>query len=145
MTTGRGVVERLARYALTGGAAAVTDLSAFALLCPAVLPAPTAAACAFAVAALLNYALTSLFVFRHPLQLKRLGLFLLVSLAGLTVNVTVTVAGAWGLDLPVVLAKAGGIGAAFLVNFWLNSLIVFREARAHPTLTAMPMAATSRK
>lgn len=126
----RVVLERLGRYALTGGAAAAADLTAFALLCPAVLPVPAAAACAFTLAALLNYTLSSLFVFRHRLDLKRLGLFLLVSLAGLTVNVGVTVAGAWALALPVVTAKAAGIGAAFLINFWLNSVIVFREARA---------------
>ena len=130
MTTVRGLLARLGRYALTGGAAAATDLGAFALLCPTVLPVPTAAACAFTLAALLNYTLTSYFVFRHPLGFKRLGLFLMVSLAGLTVNVGVTVAGAWALDLPAVAAKAAGIAAAFLVNFWLNSVIVFRAARA---------------
>ena len=130
MTTARRMLERLARYALTGGAAAAVDLGTFAILCPAILPAPAAAACAFSLAALFNYTLTSLFVFRHPLQLPRLGLFLLVSLAGLTVNVSATVAGVDILRLPPVAAKAGGIGAAFLVNFWLNSLIVFRAARA---------------
>ena len=130
MPTVSGIVRRLARYAVTGGAAAATDLGAFALLCPAVLPVPAAAACAFTLAALLNYTLTSHFVFRHPLGLKRFGLFLMVSLAGLTVNVGVTIAGAWALDLPAVAAKAGGIAAAFLINFWLNSLIVFRAARA---------------
>ena len=130
MTRVRGVLQRLARYALTGGAAAVADLGVFAVLCPAVLPVPAAAACAFTLAALVNYGLTSAFVFRHPLGLKRLGLFVMVSLAGLTVNVGVTVAGAWALALPAVAAKAGGIGAAFLINFWLNSVIVFRAARA---------------
>jgi putative flippase GtrA len=130
MTTAREALHRLGRYVFTGGAAAVTDLGAFALLHPAVLSIPAAATCAFTLAALLNYTLTSLFVFRHPLSLKRLGLFVLVSLAGLTVNVGVTVVGAMALDLPAVAAKTAGIGSAFLVNFWLNSVIVFRAARA---------------
>jgi putative flippase GtrA len=67
-----------------------------------------------------------------------------VSLARLTINVGVTVAGAWVMDLRLVAVNVAGIGSAFLISFWLNSVTVFREAHARATLTPSPMAATSR-
>jgi putative flippase GtrA len=74
---------------------------------------------------------------------QRLGGFLAVALLGMTINVGVTstlalALGAWraaakAAELGVgpwvvdVTAKAAGIGAAFVLNFWLNTTIVFRE------------------
>ena len=92
----RDVVAKFARYLLTGGAAAVVDVGGFALLHVAgVAPLPAAAA-SFAVAAVVNYLLTSRFVFHHRGLGWRFPLFLLGALVGLFVNVGVT---RWGHSL----------------------------------------------
>jgi putative flippase GtrA len=120
-------VARIGRYGLTGGAAAVVDVGVFIVLTAQGLFTPAAAAGAFCVAALVNYGLTSRFVFRQKLALRRLGTFLAFALVGLGVNVGVTSAGVMIVNLPAMAAKIGGIGVAFLVNFWLNNTIVFRS------------------
>jgi putative flippase GtrA len=119
-------LARLGRYGMTGGAAAVVDFGMFAALTAWLVPVPHAAAAAFGVAALVNYALTSRFVFREPLSWRRLCAFLVFAVAGATVNVGVTSLGALALGVPALAAKVVGIGTAFLVNFWLNCRLVFR-------------------
>ena len=52
------------------------------------------------------------------------------ALVGLSVNVGVTLAILRHVDgVPAVLAKVGGIGVAFFVNFVLNQWVVFRASR----------------
>ncbi len=134
-------LARLSRYGLTGGAAALVDLGIFAALEVRVLPVPAAAAAAFGVAALFNYALTSRFVFREPLSWRRLAAFLAFAIVGAAVNIGVTSAGCLVFGAPALLAKLVGIGTAFLVNFWMNSAIVFRSsAQAGATPPAKPAA-----
>jgi putative flippase GtrA len=118
---------KLRLYGLTGGAAAVVDIGVFAVLKSGPLPVPAAAASAFGVAALVNYALTSRFVFREPMSWRRFRAFLVFAIVGAGVNVGVTSLGALALGAPALLAKASGIGTAFLVNFWMNAVIVFRS------------------
>jgi putative flippase GtrA len=108
----------------------VVDLGVFDALADRLLPIPTAAALAFGVAALVNYALTSRFVFREPPSWRGLGVFFVFAIVGAAVNVGVTSVGALALGAPALAAKAGGIGTAFLVNFWLNATIVFRSSAA---------------
>ena len=55
-----------------------------------------------------------------------------VALIGLIVNVGVTVLGVRVYDVPPFFAKVAGIGTAFLLNFALNVLFVFRAAPADP-------------
>jgi putative flippase GtrA len=134
-------VPRLARqafaYLLTGGLAAVVDIGLFHLLTrhaasllaggvriegvllPAVL--------SFCIAAVVNYMLSSLWVYRRQWRsLRRAGLFLVFALAGLCINAGAT----WWLasSFPVMptLAKIGGVGMAFVANFLMNTFIVFR-------------------
>ena len=118
---------QLGRYVLTGGSAAVVDLGVFALLHPAVLPVPAAAACSFGLAAVENYVVTSRFVYRQPLSVRRWLMFLLFAFLGFVVNVSTTVAVADLTPLPSVVAKIVGIGTAFFLNFLLNSIVVFRR------------------
>jgi putative flippase GtrA len=118
------------RYILTGGTAAVVDLSVFAGLHRLGLAIALAASASFCVAAVVNYSLTSIFVFKKPLSPRGFVLFFSVALLGMSINVGVTVAGADLTPLSPVLAKIGGIGTAFLFNFWLNSTFVFRDRKA---------------
>lgn len=111
-------------YALTGGAAAVVDIGGFHLLArvlPGVLLPATAS---FLVAALLNYRLTSRWVFgRDWRSLRQAARFFAFACLGLAINAGVT----WLLApvLPPTLAKTAGVGVAFGANFLMNALWVF--------------------
>ena len=125
-------LRRLGGYVLTGGSAAAIDLGIFAALSHGPLPIPVAAACSFCIAAVENYVMTSLFVFRTSLSAKRLASFFLFALIGLGVNVSVTVLSITMAQLGPIVAKILGIGVAFFMNFWLNSVIVFRHRPGAP-------------
>lgn len=140
---------RFRRYLLTGATAAVVDVTIFNMLhAGAGLSIILAASCSFCVAAMVNYALCSIFVFGHALSLRQLARFFAIALVGMTVNVGVTGVAdalapfpamvAWGasmVGLPAGvlepygpdLGKICGIGVAFLFNFYMNNTIVFRE------------------
>jgi putative flippase GtrA len=116
---------RLIRYGMTAGTAAVVDLGLFSILCPAYLPVAAAATLSFICAAVVNYALTTTFVFNEKFGARRFGVFLVFATVGLVFNVCVTVLVARATPAPLPLAKAVGIGTAFLFNFWLNAAFVF--------------------
>jgi putative flippase GtrA len=124
-------LKTLFRYVLTGGTAAIVDVSVFAALHRVGVPIAGAASASFCLAAIVNYTLTSIFVFKTPLSPRGFALFFGVALLGMSINVGVTVAGSAVTPLGPILSKVTGIGVAFLFNFWLNSTFVFkaREAR----------------
>lgn len=117
---------QFARYLLTGGSAAIVDLSIFALLTAYKIPVLEAAVCSFLVAMVENYVITSIFVYKAPLRASLLAKFAAFAVVGLLINAGVTVVLSSRLGLPPVLAKVGGIGTAFVFNFMVNTLIVFR-------------------
>ena len=126
-------------YLLTGGSAALVDLSIFAVLNTVYgIQIVPAAVCSFLVAMCENYVLTSLFVYKAPLRAVLLAKFAAFAAMGLVINTGVTVVLNHMLELiPVlarspiahylpVLAKVGGIGIAFVFNFAVNTLVVFK-------------------
>jgi putative flippase GtrA len=121
-----GTQGKLLRYFFTAGAAAVVDVGGFAALRLTPVPIAVSAVVSFCVATVVNYLLTSRYVFHRAPTLRGYGLFFAGALGGLLVNVTLTTAGSLYLGIAPVLAKALGVGAAFLVNFWLNLRVVFR-------------------
>lgn len=126
----RALLAKLLGYGVTGGIAAIVDAGGFALLLRAGLGVATAGTASFCAAAVVNYALSSRFVFAGRASPKGFALFFGVALIGLAVNLGVTLAGVYWLGLPPLLAKIAGIGVAFLVNFALNLRIVFRPSGA---------------
>lgn len=122
-----GTTGRFFRYVLVGGAAAVIDLGGFVVLNGAGIPLAAAAAASFAIAAVFNFLLSSLIVFRTRPRWRQFLLFATFALIGLTVNTGTTLLAA--LWCPDVLAKVVGIGTAFLANFWMNHTIVFGAAK----------------
>jgi len=122
----RDTAVQLARYLLTGGAAAVVDIGGFAILYRLGLPIAAAATLSFCVATVVNYALTARFVFGSGATARGSGLFFAVALVGLAINVGATVILSSRFGLLPELAKVGGVGIAFLANFAMNKLIVFR-------------------
>lgn len=116
-------------YLLVGGLAAVVDIGLFHLLAPHATGVLLPAIASFLVAAVVNYSLSSVWVYRRQWRsIRRATTFLLFALVGLCINAGVT----WWLvhSLPVhaTLAKVGGVGIAFVANFLMNTFIVFRPA-----------------
>ena len=121
----RDFVLRLLQYAVTGGIAAVVDAGGFVLLVNFKLSIVVASCLSFCIAALVNYILTSQFVFNREATLRGFGPFLAAALIGLTVNIGVTSLGVFVMGLPPLAAKLMGIAIAFIVNFLINLRIVF--------------------
>ncbi|AEG94929.1 candidate membrane protein [Ramlibacter tataouinensis TTB310] len=126
-----GGLPRLARqalgYLMTGGLAAVVDIGGFHLLAPQFSGVLWPAVLSFLVAAVVNYTLSSLWVYRRQWRsLRRAALFLLFACVGLAINAGVTWAIAGALPVHPTLAKVGGVGIAFVANFLMNTFIVFR-------------------
>jgi putative flippase GtrA len=126
----RALLTKLMGYGVTGGIAAIVDAGGFALLLRAGLGVATAGTASFCTAAIVNYVLSSRFVFAGRTSAQGFVLFFVVALIGLAVNLGVTLAGVYWLGLPPLPAKVTGIGIAFLVNFALNLRIVFRPSGA---------------
>jgi len=120
-------VSKLLRYVITGGIAATVDAVSFTLLIMGNLSIASASVVSFCAAALINYRLTSRFVFSRNVTIFGFALFLFAALIGLTINVGVTLVGVSFYGLPPLVAKLAGTGTAFLINFGLNVRIVFAE------------------
>jgi putative flippase GtrA len=121
----RGFAWKLLQYGVTGGIAAVVDAGGFALLVNAKLSIVVASCLSFCIAALVNYNLTSQFVFDREATVRGFASFLGAALIGLTVNVGVTFMGVFMMGLPPLPAKLMGIAIAFFANFLLILRVVF--------------------
>jgi putative flippase GtrA len=119
------IATQLVGYFFTGGTAAIVDVAGFILLIDQGLSVVPAAICSFAVAAVVNYLLSSRFVFKSEASTRQFLLFAVAALVGLAVNVGVTYLKVTMFDLAPALAKVVGIGTAFLVNFTINRTLVF--------------------
>jgi putative flippase GtrA len=119
--------RKLRRYLFTGGAAAVADIGGFTLLSFARMPVVPAATCSFCVAVVVNFLLTSRWVFRAATAWRSFPVFLMAASFGLLLNVALTSLGVSYLELPWTIAKTIAVGATFVINFWINDHIVFRD------------------
>jgi len=130
---------------VTGGIAAAADVGGFAFLIDAKLNVLIAGIASFCAAALVNYLLTSQFVFGRTVTADGFALFLFAALIGLGVNVSITMAGVYILMLPPIAAKLVGIGIAFLINFGLNLLFVFHPKNTQQVAFGATRTAAIRK
>ncbi len=126
----RDLIGKFLRYVLTGGIAAVVDVCGFALLMRTGLPIPVAGTTSFCAAAIVNYLLTSRFVFRRASHSRGFAVFIGMAAIGLLVNVGVTWGAATRLPIEPLIAKIMGVGVAFLLNFLMNTFVVF-SPRVH--------------
>jgi putative flippase GtrA len=124
------VARKFLGYTLTGGAAAVVDAGGFQLLLMTGAPVLVCAALSFCAAAVVNFALTSKYVFASAFGWRRLWVFLVFALVGLVINASVTTVIASAFPVPPIVAKLCGIAIAFVFNFLLNLLVVFRTRDA---------------
>lgn len=121
----RPMLRKLAQYFVTAGVAAIVDIGGFALLLGVGAALVPAAMASFLAANVVNYVLTSSYVFKTAPSLRRYPVFLAAAAAGFVVNVAVTALSAHLLHLAPVLAKTTGVGIAFFANFALNAVFVF--------------------
>ena len=124
----RDFVSRFLQYGVTGGIAAVVDAGGFVLLVNMKLSIVVAGCLSFCIAALVNYSMTSRFVFDREMTLRGFASFMAAALIGLTVNIGVTSMGVFTARLPPLAAKLMGIAIAFIVNFLINLRIVFHAS-----------------
>lgn len=116
---------QMLRYVGTGGTAAAVDLGGFALLLAISLPLVVAGTLSFLVAVLVNFCLSSRYVFQVPISLRRFPTFALGATVGLVVNMGMTLFITSIVGTPT-LGKAIGIATAFFVNYSINVLFVYR-------------------
>lgn len=113
-------------YLVSGGIASIFDAGGFALLHQGGIPTGIAAVTSFLVAAVVNFQLSSNFVFMQPPSRRSFALFVSMAALGLGINAGLTVAISNAVGLPPEIAKIVAIGATFIVNFLLNYFVVFR-------------------
>ena len=117
---------QLSRYLLTGGTAAAVDIGGFALFSAIHVPMILAAASSFLLATVMNFLLTARWVFGAQASLPGYMLFLSGAMLGAFTNITVTTVAITSLHLQRIFAKAIAVAATFVLNFWINALVVFR-------------------
>jgi len=120
------MIVKFGRYILTGGSAAILDLVGFRLLLAVGWPIGFSACLSWLAAAFANYYLTSRFVFQRSTTRKGAINFLIGAAIGMSINVGSTLFLSFQLGLDDLLCKAGGIGIAFIFNFFINLLWIFR-------------------
>ncbi|MDB5930953.1 MAG: putative rane protein [Polaromonas sp.] len=121
------LARQLLGYLGVGGLSAVVDIGLFHLLAPRLPSLLLAAAASFIIAAVVNYSLSSVWVYRRQWRsLRRAAMFLAFASVGLCINAGATWWLAGALPIAPTLAKVGGVGIAFLANFLMNTFIVFR-------------------
>ena len=124
----RRLAQQAAGYLVVGGIAAIVDIGLFHLLAPHFEHVVAPAILSFLVAACCNYSLSAIWVYRRNWRSwRRAGAFLLFNSVGLCMNAGVTLFLASTLPIPPTLAKVGGVGVAFVINFLMNTFIVFRR------------------
>lgn len=127
MRLSRDVIGKFCRYLVTGGTAAIVDLTIFTSLLRMGTPAALATTCSFLVAAVVNYSLCSIFVFKKAASIRGFLMFVSGAAVGYCINTGITLGGMSLTHLPAELCKVAGIGTAFLFNFYLNLTVVFRD------------------
>ena len=118
---------QLIRYAAAAGSAAVVDVGGFTQLTALHTPTVLAAACSFLTATVVNFLLSSRWVFQQQASLRGYALFLSGSLFSLLVNVSVTSILVIHFVLPRGLSKLLAVAATFLLSYSINARLVFRS------------------
>lgn len=106
--------------------AAPVDLGGFALVLHPAVPIAVAWTLNFGVALPVNYTLTARFVLQERSGLHRLPAFALGAVLGLCLSMGVTL-GLSALGKTPLLTECAGIGTAFMFNYSINAIVVFRR------------------
>ncbi|GID25756.1 GtrA family protein [Paractinoplanes brasiliensis] len=116
------------RYAVSGGAGALTHLGVGALLAAGLgVRAVIASGAGFAASVLISYGLQRSWVFRSTAgHVLTAGRFLTVTLVALALNSLILLLGTEALDIPFLGAQGVALVTIPVVNYVLNSRWTFR-------------------
>ena len=132
------MLQRIARYFLVGGTAALIDISFFFVFAKLIgwnyLAVATAG---FAIATCANYLLSVRWVFESGVRFSKsqeLLLVYLVSAIGLAVNLLVLFVLVDGLQVELMLSKIAATGSVFFWNFFARHSFIFHKpaSKARP-------------
>ena len=127
--TANPMARKALGYLVVGGLAAIVDIGLFHVMVQKMSGVLLPAALSFCAAAVVNYSMSSLWVYRRQWRsVRRALMFITFALVGLCINAGATWWLAYNLDLAPTLAKIGGVGIAFIANFLMNTFIVFRAS-----------------
>lgn len=110
----------------------MVDVGGFTLLASAGAPLVPAAIISFLAATVVNFLLSSRWVFYVRVSVARYALFFSGTLFSLLVNVTVTSICVICLGLPRGISKLVAVGTTFLVSYWINARLIFGKKTAAP-------------
>ena len=116
-------------YLFIGGLAALVNIGLFAFLTSFNSSVSIAAAISFVVAAIVNYILCILILFRHRAKWKtatEIMIYSLVVVIAGAIDVSIT-SFAVSLNVPLITAKAIATATVFLINFFGRRFFVFPE------------------
>ena len=122
------VLRDLVLYGLASVVALAVDWSVLTLLVGRGFPVATAAAISFSLGMIVTYVASICFVYadrRQGSKLRELTLFVLIGLAGLSLNVLLICAFGALLGLPAPIAKAPTAGIVFVFNFAARRAMLF--------------------
>lgn len=125
----KALASKFGLYLITGGVAALVDISGLMFLVGAGMPLAWATCLSFLTASVVNYVFSARVVFRQSPTLVQYFRFLLGAFFGGAVNVTITLLGVHYFSLAPAPAKIAGVAIAFLANFTVNVSIVFRRRK----------------
>ena len=131
-----GVIKQFIKFGITGGLGTITNLIIFFLLADlaGLFEIPVSIFC-FIVAGTQNYIIHHLWSFKEytvntKLSFKKWFMFLLGSLAGLGINISVMYLIILNFALPYkFIAQAFGIAAGMAVNFIISKLFIFKGSK----------------
>lgn len=130
LVRGTPIINKISRYFLVGGVAAIVEWLMFALCHYGLfINYVLSGVVAFAVALAVNYSLSLKFVFirgRHSRELEVLYVFL-VSIAGAGINIGLMVVLVEVLGVHIMAAKIISTGATFFWNFLNRHLWIFHR------------------
>jgi putative flippase GtrA len=130
------ILGQFAKFGITGGLGTITNLVLFFLFADkAGLPEIQVSIGCFLIAGTQNYTINHKWSFANntgtsKLTVKKWALFLISSLAGLSLNITVMKIMIMNFNLPYkFIAQACGIAAGMFINFIFSQKLIFRSKR----------------
>lgn len=125
---------KIIKYFFVGGAAAAVDITIFFVFAKLFgFPYLTVGALGFIIATLVNYVLSTRFVFKSGARFsikQEVILIYSVSMVGLILNQLVLYACVDGVGLELMLSKLIATGSVFLWNFFARNYFIFKPINA---------------
>ena len=125
---------KIIKYFFVGGTAAVVDITIFFIFAKVIqFPYLTVGALGFVIATIVNYILSTRFVFISGSRFSKYREIILVyaaSIIGLLLNQLILYACVDGVGLELMISKLTATGSVFLWNFFARNNFIFKPTNA---------------